>query len=110
MANFYQKQPSSRQGTVQVVPYTGTAAALSNPFGPQTVQIRLTANSACHYLVSGGNAQAATAATVSNGSFLPANVIEFVTVTGGQTLSVIQAATNGLITATAGTLNVTELS
>jgi hypothetical protein len=107
---FFPKQSASRQGAVQVIAYTGTAAPLTNPFGPETFQIRLCANSACHYLISGGNAQAATAATVSNGSFLPANVIEYVIVTPGQTLSVIQAATNGLVTATAGTLSVTELS
>lgn len=110
MANFYSKQPSSRQGTVQVVAYTGTAAALTNPFGAETYQIRLSANSACHYLISGGNGASATAATVSNASFLPANWIEYVTVSPGQALSVIEAATGGLVTATAGTLNVTELS
>ena len=103
MSNFYSKQPSSRQGAVQAVTYTGTAGTAS-AFGSETYQVRLVSNSACHYLIGGG------AATVSNASFLPANWIEYVTVTPGQTLSVIQAATNGLITATAGTLNVTELS
>jgi hypothetical protein len=37
-------------------------------------------------------------------------VIEYVIVQPGQKLSVIQAATGGLVTATNGTLNVTELS
>jgi hypothetical protein len=104
----YPKQAASRQGTVQVVAYTGTAATITNAFGVETYTIRLSANSACHYLIS--EAAGVVAATVSNGSFLPANWVEFVIVQPGQKLSVIQAATNGLVTATAGTLNVTELS
>lgn len=106
----FPKQSACRQGSVQAVTYTGTAGAFSGVFGAETYQLRLVANSACQYLISGGNAASATAATVANGSFLPANVIEYIIVSPGQTLSVIQAATNGLITATAGTLNVTEMS
>jgi hypothetical protein len=40
---------------------------------------------------------------------LPANWLEYVTVSPGQKISAIKAATNGLVTATAGTLWVTEL-
>lgn len=107
MANFFQKQPSSRQGVVQIVAYS-TATTITNAFGTETYQIRLSANSACLYLIS--EAANVIAATASNASYLPANVIEFVTVTPGQKLSVIQAPTGGLITGTAGTLNVTEMS
>jgi hypothetical protein len=106
--SFFPKQHASRQGAVQVVAYTGTAAAIANAFGAETYQLRLSANSACHYLVS--EAANVVAATVSNASFLPANVIEYIVVQPGQKLSVIQAATNGLVTATSGTLNVTEMS
>ncbi|CCE00923.1 hypothetical protein [Bradyrhizobium sp. STM 3809] len=42
--------------------------------------------------------------------FLPANTVEYVTVTPGQNIAVIKAASNGLVTATAGTLWITELS
>ncbi len=107
MASFFPKVAASRQGTVQVVAYS-TATAITNAFGPGTYQIRLVSNSACHYLVS--EAANVIAATVSNASFLPANWVEYVIVQPGQKLSAIQAATNGLVTATAGTLNVTELS
>jgi hypothetical protein len=107
MAGF-PKQPASRQGTVQAVAYTGTAATIANAFGPETYQLRLSASSACHYLVS--EAANVIPATVLNGSFLPANVIDYVIVTPGQKLSVIRAATDGLVTATSGTLNVTEMS
>jgi hypothetical protein len=40
---------------------------------------------------------------------LPANSVEYVMVTPGEVLAVLQAATGGLVTATAGTLWVTEL-
>lgn len=105
---FFPKQPASRQGAVQAVAYTGTAATTPNPFGPETFQIRLSASSACHYLVS--EAANVVTATVANGSFLPANVVEFVIVAPGQKLSVIRAATDGLVTATSGTLSITEMS
>lgn len=106
---FFPKQSGSRQGTVTNIAYS-TATALGVVFGGETYQIRLAANSACNYLISGGNAGSAVAATAANGSFLPANTIEYVIVTPGQTLSVIQAPTGGLVTGTAGTLSVTEMS
>ena len=108
MASFYPKVAASRQGAVQTVAYTGTAATITNAFGSETFQLRLVSNSACHYLVS--EAANVIAATVSNGSYLPAGWVEYLIVQPGQKLSVIQAATNGLVTATAGTLNCTELS
>jgi hypothetical protein len=43
-------------------------------------------------------------------TYLPANTIEYVIVSPGQRISAIKAATNGLVTATAGTLWVTEMS
>jgi hypothetical protein len=106
--SFFPKQQASRQGAVQAIAYWSTAAIITSAFGPETYQIRLCANSACHYLIS--EAANVIAATVSNASFLPANVIEYIIVQPGQKLSVIQAATGGLVTATSGTLNVTEMS
>lgn len=108
MGAQFEKQGSSRQGTTQAVAYTGTAAAITNAFGAQTYQIRLAANSACHYLVS--EAANVVAATVTNGSFLPNNWVEYITVSPGQKISVIRGATDGLVTATSGTLLVTEMS
>lgn len=94
----------ARNSTTQTVPYTGTAAASTNAFGTQTRQIRVVSNSACHILVSGAPTAAAT------DPFLPANWIEYLTVNPGEKISAVQAATNGLVTATAGTLWVTELT
>jgi hypothetical protein len=95
---------SSRNSTTQAVAYTGTAAASTNAFGTQTRQIRIVANSACHYAIAG------TPVAVVTDAFLPANWVEYVTVNPGEKISAIQAATSGLVTATAGSLWVTELT
>lgn len=97
-------QQSARNSTTQAVAYTGTAAASTNAFGGQTRQIRIVANSACHYSIAG------TPVAVVTDAFLPANWVEYVTVNPGEKISAIQAATGGLVTATAGTLWVTELT
>lgn len=95
-----------RQGATQTVAYTGTSATVTNVFGVQTYAIRISANSACHYRV----VEAAGGAAVVTDTFLPANVIEYLIVTPGQKISAIQSPTNGLVTGTAGTLNVTEMT
>ena len=102
--SFFPKQPSSRIGSTQTVAYDSSVGA-TNKFGSGTFQLRLVANSACCYRIGDG-AQTATTADV----FLPANSVEYVTVTPGQNIAAIKAASNGLVTATAGTLWVTELS
>lgn len=101
---FFPKAGASRPGATQTIAYD-SSVAISNAFGSETYQIRLSADSACHYKIGDG-AQTATAADI----FLPANVIEYVIVSPGQRISAIKAATNGLVTATAGTLWVTEMS
>ncbi len=96
-----------RNGTCQQIAYDATVA-VTNVFGAQTYYVRLVANSACHYHVYevGGTATA----TVAD-PFLPANWVETIKVSPGQKISAIKAATNGtIVTATAGTLSVTELT
>ena len=102
--SFFPKQPSSRNGTTQTIAFDASVA-IANSFGPETYQLRLVADSACCYRIGDG-AQTATTAD----PFLPANTIEYVIVSPGQRISAIKAATNGLVTATAGTLWVTEMS
>ena len=102
--SFFPKQPSSRVGITQIVAFDGSVGAASK-FSSETYQLRLAASSACCYRIGDG-AQTATTADI----FLPANAVEYVTVTPGQNIAAIKAATNGLVTATAGTLWVTELS
>ena len=101
---FFSKQNSSRIGTTQTIAYDGNVG-IATAFGPETFQLRLVANSGCCYRIGDG----AQTATISD-PYLPANTPEYVTVTPGQRISALKAATNGLVTATAGTLWVTELS
>jgi uncharacterized Zn-binding protein involved in type VI secretion len=99
-------QQSSRVETTQTIAYDSTTA-VTNAFGTETYQLRLVANSACHFHIYnvGGTATATT-----GDPYLPANWETYVMVSPGQKISAVKAATNGLTTATAGTLWVTELS
>lgn len=97
-------QDAARNSTTQAVAYTGTAAASADAFGSQTRQIRVVANSACHIVVGGTPVAAVT------DPFLPANWVEYLTVNPGEKISAIRAASDGLVTATSGTLWVTELT
>src|SRR5579871_1667619 len=102
--SFFPKHPASRTATTQTIAFD-SSAAIANPFGSETFQVRLVADSACCYRIGDGP-QTASVADV----FLPANTIEYVTVNPGQSISVIAAATNGLVTSTPGTLWVAEMS
>ncbi|VIO77377.1 hypothetical protein [Bradyrhizobium ivorense] len=102
--SFFPKQPASRLGVTQTIAYDSSVGA-TNAFGVETYQLRLVANSACCFRIGDG-VQTAT----NTDTYLPANVIEYVIVSPGQRIAAIKAATNGLVTATAGTLWVTEMS
>jgi hypothetical protein len=102
--SFFPKHPSSRPGATQTIAFDASAA-IANSFGSETYQLRLVANAACCYRIGDG-AQTATVADV----FLPANVIDYAIVSPGQSIAAIKAASNGLVTATAGTLWITEMS
>lgn len=102
--SFFPKQHASRVGAGQVIAYDASVG-IANAFGAATYQLRLVANSACHYRIGDG-VQTATIAD----PFLPANTVEYVIVSPGQRISAIKAATNGQVTATAGTLWITEMS
>ncbi len=103
---FIDKVDSPNFGVTQTIAYDATVP-ITNAFGAQTRQIRVTGNSACHIRVYD---PAGTATCTTADPFLPANWIEYLTVTPGQKISALKAATNGLVTATAGTLWVTELT
>lgn len=83
------------QGNVQNVSYTSSAAA-SSAFGTNTSVIRLLATTDCYYLV-GTN----PTATSSNGSRLPAGVVERIAVNPGDKISAIRVSSDG-------SLNITE--
>jgi hypothetical protein len=101
---FFSKHNSSRIGSTQTIAYD-SSVGITNAFGPETFQVRLVANSGCCYRIGDG-AQTA----IASDPYLPANAVEYVTVSPGQRIAAIKAATNGLVTATAGTLWVTEMS
>lgn len=94
----------ARIGTLQTIAYDGNTA-IANAFGAQTYQVMLVSTSGCNVQIGDG-VQTASATT---SLYLPADFPLVVDVTPGQRISAIKAATNGLVTATAGTLYVTEL-
>ena len=102
--SFFPKHHASRVGVTQTIAYDASAA-IANAFGSETFQLRLVSNSACCYRIGDGAQTASTA-----DAFLPANTVEYVIVSPGQRIAAIKAATNGLVTATAGMLWVTEMS
>ena len=95
---------SSRLGTTQTIAFDGSVG-VTNGFGAQTYQIRLATDSPCNYKIGDG---AQTATTADN--FLSATWVEYVTVSPGQKISAVKAATESGITATAGTMWVTEIT
>lgn len=89
---------TGRQSTVQNVAYTGTAGTITNVLGAQTFRVRLLTTSDAWVLIANGT----TAATTSNGSYLPAKSAEYFTCSPGQKVSAVQDTAGG-------TLNVTEI-
>lgn len=72
----------------------GAASAQSAIFGARTFEIRVVSTTACHINI-GSNPTAA--ATDNNGIYLPANVVEYLHVTPGQRLAVIQDTAGGTL-------------
>jgi hypothetical protein len=93
-----------RELATQAIAVGAASTQIGAPFGAQTRQIRIAANTACNVQIGDGSATA-----TATSPFLPAGWVEYVMVTPGEVLAVIEAATGGLVTGTAGTLWVTEL-
>jgi hypothetical protein len=94
----------NRFGTMQTIAYDGNVQA-TNVFGPGTFRVMLVSTSGCNVAIGDGTQTASQTTSM----FVPANYPVIVDVTPGQRIAAIKAATNGLITATAGTLYVNEL-
>lgn len=97
----YPKQSTSRQGVTQALAIGAASVTLPNAFGSETFQVRLASTTACYYLID--DPSNLVAATATNAVYLPANWVEYVTVSPGQKLTAIEASA-------AGTLTVTEVS
>jgi hypothetical protein len=87
MARGYLAVESARLGAAQNIAPSGSSVA-STAFGAQTHQIRICASAAVQYRVGDGTPTAETTDTL-----LPANWVEYVTVTPGQRLAAIGTAT-----------------
>jgi hypothetical protein len=91
--------PTVMQASVQNVSYTthaeSTAIAANEVL--QTRTVRLFATTDCYYLAT----TAGTAATSSNGSYLPAGIIEYIRVPNNTIISVVQVSSGGSLNITA---------
>ena len=94
--------PTLIQGTgIQNLSYSThveSTAITANDWN-HTGNVRLVATSDCFFLVSA----AGTAATTTNGTFLPAGIIEYIRVPDQSIISVVQSTS-------AGKLNITPMS
>lgn len=95
-----------RIGTTQAISVSGSTASVTNPFSSQTYLIRVNADTAVNFKVF--DVTAASSAATTSDTFLPANFPDYFTVSPGQKVAAIRASTDGLVTATNGTLWVTE--
>jgi hypothetical protein len=96
MAITWDKQPSSRLGTVTVFTLSGSSQATAT-FGSQTCQVRVaTSAQPAWFKIGDGTPTADTAASHLIGT----NISEYFTVTPGQKAAVLQAGTAGSITVT----------
>ena len=88
--------PTVKWGTAANVAFTGTSAQSSalGTTGGSNVLVRLTATAACRIL-EGSNPTA-----VATSTLLPAGVVEFVEVTAGNKLAVIQDSAAGTLSIT----------
>ena len=85
-----------RLGTTQVVAYTGTHGAITNPVGAGVRKVRVVCTSIAHIAIG-----AAPVATTSD-AYMPANLPEYFTINPGEKVSAIQVAAGG-------NLHVTEM-
>lgn len=80
--------PARPGPTTQNITFAG-AAVSANPISANVTVVRLAATAACRYLL-GGTATA-------NSILLPANVVEYIGVTPGDVISVIQDTAGGTL-------------
>lgn len=84
---------TARWGTKRSTTYTGTAGTISNAVSAGVYKIRILVTTDAYVFVSDDG----TAATSSNGAYVPGLAPEYVTVTPGQKVSAIQVASGGSV-------------
>lgn len=108
MSVFQIKAPSSQDTLVHALAYSTGGSPASTSISAQVTQVRLTSNADCHYAI-GESGTSAGGATSSN-AFLYHGIDRVITVRGGEVFTAISSPTNGLTSATPGTLWIVELS
>jgi hypothetical protein len=83
----FDKQTSSRLGVTTIVT-TSAASAATSAFGPQTYQVRVVSTAAVNFRIGDGSPVA-----VATDAYLPANVVDYFSVSPGQKLAAIGNAT-----------------
>lgn len=86
---------TGRLSTHQSAAYTGTAGTITNAIADQVTKIRVVCTSAAYVKV--GNSPTATSADV----YMPADGVEYFTVTAGMKVSAIQVSAGGTLHVTA---------
>lgn len=82
-------QTTYKPSTTQKVSYTSSSAATSNAFGSQIYIIRIVAKTDAFYVL--GGSPTATTSDV----YLPADTVEYISVTPGQKIAFIRDAADG---------------
>jgi hypothetical protein len=100
MAYTWDKAPSSRQGTSTIFTTSGTSQPTA-AFGSQTYQIRVSTGAQSAFIKIGDGTP--TAASTGDSAEVPANTIDYFSVSPGQKLACVQGSGAGL-------LSVTEMS
>jgi hypothetical protein len=97
-AGNFDRQPSSRPLTGKTTVFTlNTASQATSAFGTQTYQIRVaTSATPCWVQISDGAATATTTGSMEIGT----NVVDYFTVTPGQSAAVIAASSSGSVSIT----------
>lgn len=86
---------------------TGAASAtVTNTFSPQTYIIRISSTNACYFKI----VEAAGGTATATDNYLPPSWVDYIVVTPGQKIAAIQAPTSGVITASVGVLNISEMA
>jgi len=97
-SGFWDKQPSSRPIVGKTTVFTlGTTSQATAAFGTQTYQIRVsTSATPCWLQVGDGTAVATTTGSMVLGT----NVVDYFTVSPGQSAAVIAASASGAVSVT----------
>lgn len=83
-----------RPGTTQTVTVGAASAATSNAFGSGIHKLRIVSTTACHFVLG-----ASPTATTSD-PYLPADTVEYITVSQGEKIAFIQNSAGGTAYAT----------